>query len=115
MQMSGPDADVAVLHLSEEWKALSKRHDLCPRVRSLAQELIQLVPRCRLLGVDPEDVICGAVWRLLEATKAEREPAEARALLAGRANVLREIRALLDKVERAPAATSMGPKAIGGE
>ena len=113
MFTNGPDADLAAIHLAAVWDEAPKRHDLRPRVLEIARKLIAVVPRCRGIHLDPEVVIAGAIWELLEATKSEREPAEARAVLAGRAAALRELRRAFDAAcvaaERAPVMTSTGP------
>lgn len=96
---SGVDADAACVRLANEWQQAPKRHDLRPRVLQIARMLIEAVPRARAINVDPEHIISGAIWELLEATKSEREPAEQRLVAMARANVVRELRSALDAIE----------------
>lgn len=114
---SAGESDQLAVKFAAIWADAPSRHDLRPRVRLLAERLYDAVPAAQQLkkgglSIDPLDVICGAIWELMEATKTEREPAEARCVIAGRKQAAVALRQAVEKalaeVERQPVLTSQG-------
>src|SRR5215471_8480494 len=83
--------------LAAKWEeARDARSPIITIIAARAEELRAAVPRARDVGLDPIEVISGALYNVLESVLKDADEKARRALVAQRDNTIAQLRLALD-------------------